>query len=277
MAKKKKSDPSEEAMNKKRRGCISSAYRCLLEIKKHIQEVSNSKEEFIRDTLRYKACCSDIYDMLTALMESKVKTTISSGTLEKKYFGQVRGAFFKLGNQTSHQLNEIRDFNDRNPQNIWDYFLAKNGFVDQCESVIKIQVANDTELAKDIEVKFLNQIHMIQHPTEDTQKHYQQTLQQMQEILKLNTDRIISLCKLLPRTTKGDFIKVVNNIFDMNINDIEVLISNLLKSNILIETPSFYLIEDQKFAVQAVANFQENEDIRGIVYRLEQWEEANEQ
>lgn len=267
----KRQNDSSTEKDTKHKECILSAYNSLASIKRRLEEINHLKREFINNADGYKACCHDISNMLSALMASPYLqgARISSGTLQNKTVGQVRGAFFKKDNQPSHQLNEIRDLDDVTPQNLWDYFLENGGFVSQCETLIKEAIKERAEVAAAIEDALSRQEISMPEASADTEKHHQNIIAQIAEQLAINTDRIVAMCKLLPRPTKEQFQSVMMAIFGMEAAMFQAAISSLLQKNVLLETTQFYLIEDQSFAVQAVANFQKHEDIRSVYHKLQ--------
>ena len=107
---------------------------------------------------------------------------------------------------------------------------------------------------------------------EATVEHCENIMSQVTEQYAITVDKIVAMCKLLPRVPKERFQEVMNVVFGIESTEFQATVNHLLEAGVLLEIANYYLIKDQSFAVQAVANFQIKEDMSSVCDKLQAME-----
>ena len=105
-----------------------------------------------------------------------------------------------------------------------------------------------------------------------TVEHCENIMSQVTEQYAITVDKIVAMCKLLPRIPKERFQEVMNVVFGIEATEFQATVNHLLEAGVLLEIANYYLIKDQSFAVQAVANFQIKEDMSSVCDKLQAME-----
>ena len=234
-----------------------------------INDTQRSRQQLIRDKQNFEICLSHIASLFIALHSSKimkVKKVVFRG--DKFLITHVRSVLVKNSNEVDTPIHEIKGKEYISPPILWEYFLIEDGAVKQCERIINEEIKTCTEVAEAIKQAISRQNTPIQPPSEETETHHQVIINQLKDQLETNADRIVAMCKLLPRNTKESFQSIMQTLFGMETVVFQAAVNSLLKATVLLETAHFYVIEDRAFAIQAVANFQRDEDMRSVLHKL---------